>query len=96
MTAWFREHSFLTFVLLYISLVFVYAKVFRVRRLPILKEVVIYLLIGVGALILWMFQLDLQMPVVQSMAAALSLMLIVRIRMFFVNRSRPQGRTERK
>ncbi|WP_438446276.1 YlaH-like family protein [Gorillibacterium sp. sgz5001074] len=96
MTAWLREHSLLTYLLLYISLAFVYIKVFRARRLPVLKEAMIYLLIGVGALILWLFQLDLQMPVVQSMAAALSLMLIVRIRMFFVNRTKPQGQTERK
>lgn len=87
MTEWFREHPFITFVVLYFGLAFVYVKVFKVRRLPILKELIIYLLIGVGAFLLWLFQLDLRLPVVQSMLAALALMLIVRIRMFFVNRS---------
>lgn len=96
MTEWFREHPFITFILLYISLAYVYVKVFRARRLPILKELIIFLLIGVGALLLWLFQLDLQMPVVQCMAAALALMLIVRIRMFFVNRTSATGQSERK
>jgi len=96
MTEWFREHPFLTYVLLYFGLAFVYVKVFRMRRLPILKELIIYLLIGVGALLLWLFQLDLQLPVVQSMMGALALMLIVRIRMFFTSRSSAEVRTERK
>lgn len=87
MTEWFRDHPLITFVLLYAGLLFVYNKVFKMRRLPILKELIIYLLIGVGALILWLFQLDLQMPIVQCMAAALALMLIVRIRMAFTNRT---------
>lgn len=96
MTEWFRDHPLITFAVLYFGLAFVYVKVFRVRRLPVLKELIIYLLIGVGAFLLWLFQLDLQLPVVQSMMAALALMLIVRIRMFFVNRSNPQHETERK
>lgn len=87
MTEWFRAHPLLTYVLLYIGLAFVYVKVFRARKLPILKELIIYLLIGVGALLLWLFQLDLQLPIMQSMAAALVLMLIVRVRMLFTNRA---------
>lgn len=87
MTEWLREHPFITFVLLYISLAFVYVKVFREKRLPVLKELVIFLLIGVGAFILWLFQLDLRMPVMQCMIAALSLMLVVRIRMYALERS---------
>jgi hypothetical protein len=87
MTEWFRDHPLITFMVLYFGLAFVYVKVFRARRLPVLKELIIYLLIGIGALLLWLFQLDLQLPVVQSMLAALALMLIVRIRLYFVNRS---------
>ncbi|MNJ02418.1 hypothetical protein D3C73_1623700 [compost metagenome] len=63
------------------------------RRLPVLKELVIYTLIGAGALILWLFQLDLRLPIVQSMIIALALMLIVRIRLFFTSRSNPDKKT---
>lgn len=96
MTEWFREHPLITYVVLYFGLAFVYVKVFRMRRLPILKELIIYLLIGVGALLLWLFQLDLKLPIVQSMMFALALMLIVRIRMFFTSRANGGSHTERK
>lgn len=93
MNEWLLGHPFITFLLLYASLAFVYSKVFRQRRLPVLKEAVIYLLIGVGALILWLLQMDLRMPVMQSMLAALSLMLIVRIRMYVLDRSEAKKRS---
>jgi len=96
MTEWFREHPLITYAILYFGLAFVYVKVFRMRRLPILKELIIYVLIGVGALLLWLFQLDLQLPVVQSMLAALALMLVVRIRMYFTNRAGSDHQVERK
>jgi hypothetical protein len=96
MTEWLREHPFITFVLLYISLAFVYVKVFRQKRLPVLKELIIFAAIGIGALILWLFQLDLRMPVAQCMLAALSLMLIVRVRIMYLERieSRKRARQE--
>lgn len=87
MTDWLAEHVLTTFVLIYVCLAFVYVKVFKVRKLPILKELIIYLLIGVGAFLLLVFQVDLQLPIVPSMLAAVSLMLIVRIRAYFVGRT---------
>lgn len=91
MTEWFRGHPFLTFAVLYFGLAFVYVKVFRERKLPVLKEAVIYLLMAVGAMILWLMQLDLRMPVVQCMLAALSLMAVVRLRIVYLERSRRSG-----
>lgn len=88
MTEWFREHLFMTFAVIYVCIVFVYVKVFRLRKLPILKELIIYLLIGAGSLILFLFQVDLRLPIVPCLLAAVALMLIVRIRTFFLERPR--------
>jgi hypothetical protein len=85
MTEWFREHPYITFLLIYAMITYVYNKVFKVRRLPILKEAIIYLLLGVGALMLLFFQLA-TLPIVPCLAVAIGLMLMVRIRYFFQDR----------
>ena len=85
MTEWFREYPFLTFILIYIMITYVYNKVFKTRRLPILKEAIIYLLLGVGAGMLLLFQLG-SLPIVPCLAVAIGLMLMVRIRYFFQDR----------
>jgi 4-hydroxybenzoate polyprenyltransferase len=86
LTGWLTEHYIVTYLIIYVFMAYVYTKVFKVRRLPILKELIIYLMIGVGALILLFFQHDLQLPIVYCLTVAISLMLIVRIRYFFENR----------
>jgi 4-hydroxybenzoate polyprenyltransferase len=88
MQTWFVEHLWITFFIIYAGLAFIYNKVFKVRRLPILKEAIIYLLLGVGAFILLLFQVDLELPIVISLGAAISLMVIVRIRYYFIDRSK--------
>lgn len=94
MTDWLAEHIWITFVLIYACLAFVYVKVFKIRRLPILKELIIYLLIGAGAFLLLVFQIDLRLPIVPSMLAAVALMLVVRIRTYFLNRARKHANKE--
>ncbi|WP_409341285.1 YlaH-like family protein [Paenibacillus sp. MBLB4367] len=79
-TGWLVTHPWITYILIYIFLVYVYNKVFRVRRLPILKEAIVYLLIAVGAFVLLLFQVDLQLPIVPCLAVAVGLMFLVRIR----------------
>jgi hypothetical protein len=80
MQEWFAQHLWMTFILIYVFLVYIYNKVFRTRRLPLLKDLIIYLLIGVGAFILLLFQVDLELPIVVSLGVAITLMLIVKIR----------------
>jgi hypothetical protein len=63
--------------------------VFKTRRLPILKEAIVYLLLAAGAFMLLLFQLG-ALPIIPSLAVAVALMLMVRIRYFF------QERTNRK
>ncbi|MDQ1912960.1 YlaH-like family protein [Paenibacillus sp. GD4] len=85
MTDWLRAHPFLTFVFIFVLMTYVYNKVFRMRKLPILKELVIYLLLAVGAGMLMLFQMA-GLPIVASLTVAVSLMLIVRIRYFIQDR----------
>lgn len=80
MQEWFSQHLWITFILIYVFLVYIYNKVFRVRKLPLLKDLVIYFSIGIGAFILLLFQVDLGLPIVISLTVAIALMLIVKIR----------------
>lgn len=77
---WFFEHPWITFFIIFAGLAFVYNKVFRVKKLPILKEILVYFIMAIGAFILLLFQLDLRIPIVPSLAIAVLLMLTVKIR----------------
>ncbi|MDB5052296.1 MAG: hypothetical protein JWM44_346 [Bacilli bacterium] len=85
-TAWLTQHYWVTYIIIYVFITYVYNKVFKVRRLPILKELIIYILLGFGALILLFFQHDLQLPIVFCLAVAIALMFLVRVRFFVENR----------
>lgn len=74
MQAWLTEHYVWTYLLIVAGMAFVYNKVFRPRKLPLLKDVVIYLLIALGSVILWIFQIDASLPIVQSLLVAIVLM----------------------
>lgn len=87
MQKWLVDHPWITYILIYVFLVYIYNKVFRIRKLPLLKDAIIYLTIAVGAFILLLFQLDLELPIVVSLGVAVALMLIVRIRYWFTDRA---------
>jgi hypothetical protein len=87
MTEWFRAHPYITYVIIYVLITYVYIKVFKTRRLPILKEAIIYILLGVGSLMLLMFQLG-ALPIVPSLSVAVALMFMVRIRYFIQDRKK--------
>jgi hypothetical protein len=57
------------------------------RKLPLLKDLIVYLLLGVGSFLLLIFQLDAELPIIPSLAIAVLLMLIVRIRYWITERS---------
>ncbi|MDF2721686.1 MAG: hypothetical protein K0Q59_1361 [Paenibacillus sp.] len=88
MQQWLEQHPLITYILIYVFLVYIYNKVFRMRKLPLLKDAVIYLTMAVGAGILWLFQLDLQLPIVISLGVAVALMLTVRIRYWTIAREK--------
>lgn len=95
MQQWLFDHPWITYILIFVFLVYIYNKVFRMRKLPLLKDLVIYLTIAVGAFILLLFQLDLELPIVISLGVAVALMLTVRIRYWMIereNRKNGQGK----
>lgn len=86
MTEWFRAHPFITWILIFVLITYVYNKVFRTRKLPILKDAVIYLLLALGSGMLLFFQLA-GLPIVPSLSVAVALMLMVKIRYLVEGRS---------
>lgn len=78
--------SWVYYVLIYIFLAYIYIKVFRTQKLPILKSVIVYVLIMIGAFVLLIFQVDAGLPIVYSLGIAVLLMLIVKIRYFLTER----------
>lgn len=75
------------FILIFALLIFIYNKVFRTRKLPILKSLLLYVLLAIGAFMLLLFQVDAGLPIVYSLGVAILLMLIVRIRKFIEART---------
>jgi hypothetical protein len=86
MNQWFGDHIIVTYILIFILLSFVYNKVFRTRKLPVLKALIIYLLIGVGSILLLFFQIA-GLPIILCLGVAVLMMLILRIRYFIEKRS---------
>lgn len=90
MNVWFIDHPYLTFLLIYVMITFVYNKVFRTRRLPLLKALIVYVLLGVGAGILLFFQIVVKLPIIPCVAVAIFLMFLVRVRYFVEERRKKQ------
>ncbi|NEW05243.1 hypothetical protein GK047_04310 [Paenibacillus sp. SYP-B3998] len=86
LTEWFGNHIYITYLLIFIFMTYVYNKVFRTRKLPILKSVIIYVLLAIGSVMLLIFQIA-GLPIVLSLAVAVFLMLLVRVRYFVEKRS---------
>lgn len=86
MNHWLSHHPWLTYIMIYVLVAYIYNKVFRVRKLPVLKEALIYILIGLGCLLLLFFQVKVQLPIVLCMAVAVFLMFTLRVRMYVTNR----------
>lgn len=83
---WFGNHLYITYLLIFIFMSYVYNKVFRTRKLPVLKSAVIYVLLAIGSVMLLVFQI-VGLPIVLCLAVAISLMFLVRIRYFIEKRS---------
>lgn len=87
MQQWLVSQPIVSYALIYLFMVYVFNNVFRVRKFPFGKEVIIYLLLAVGAFILFIFQMD-KLPIIQCLCIVIVLMLIVRIRYFLTERRR--------
>jgi hypothetical protein len=83
---WFGNHIILTYILIFILLSYVYNKVFRTRKLPVLKALIVYLLMGLGSILLLFFQIA-GLPIILCLGVAVLMMLILRIRYLIEKRS---------
>ncbi len=83
---WFSDHIRVTFLLIFVMISYVYVQVFRTRKLPLFKALIVYVLIAIGSVMLLYFQL-LGLPIVLCLAVAIGLMFLVKIRYFVEKRS---------
>ncbi|MEX1030530.1 MAG: YlaH-like family protein [Paenibacillaceae bacterium] len=82
---WFIDHLWITYCIIFVFTAYVYNKVFRVRKLPILKELILYLIIGAGSFMLLLFQVDAELPIVLSLVVAIVMMLLYRGRVSYTS-----------
>jgi hypothetical protein len=91
---WFDTNSFfgldvynlITFAFIFFSIVYIYNKVFKSKRLPILKDAIVYLMMLIGSFALMIFQVDADLPIVYSLSVAIGLMAAYQIRVWLDKR----------
>lgn len=88
MNEWLTEHMGIAYIIIFVLIAYVYNKVFRVRKLPLLKEALVYLLIALGSLMLLIFQIDASLPIIQSLLIAVAMMALYRIRVWQLGRKK--------
>jgi hypothetical protein len=85
MNQWFFDNVWITYAIIFLLVAYVYNRVFRVRKLPLLKNVIVFSLIAIGSFLLLIFQM-LGLPIILSLAVAVFLMLIFRVRTYIEER----------
>ncbi|ANA81654.1 hypothetical protein PVOR_11179 [Paenibacillus vortex V453] len=96
MQEWFASHPLISYIVIFVLITYVYNKVFRVKqKLPLLKEILLYILMALGSAILLVFQID-KLPIIQCLLVAVALMLMVRIRYFVEDRQKKKSQAEPK
>jgi predicted tellurium resistance membrane protein TerC len=96
MQEWFASHPLISYIVIFVLITYVYNKVFRVKqKLPLLKEILLYILMALGSAILLVFQID-KLPIIQCLLVAVALMLMVRIRYFVEDRQKKKAQAEPK
>lgn len=95
MNEWFAVHPGIAFIIIFICLVLIYNKIFRVRKLPVLKNLILYVILAFGSYMLLFFQVDAGLPIIPSLGLAILLMLVVKIRSFFTKRFAKEHREKR-
>jgi len=82
MQHWFSVHPLISYILILVFTIYIFNAVFRMGRLPILKEILVYLIMAAGCLILLVLQID-KLPIIQCMAVAVAMMVLVRLRQIY-------------
>jgi hypothetical protein len=82
---WLAGHPLISYVLILACTIYIFNAVFRPGRLPILKEIVVYLMMAAGCSVLLIMQID-RLPILQCMAIAVVMMLMLRLRQLYDKR----------
>ena len=85
MQQWFSDHPLISYVLILAFTIYIFNAVFRMGKLPILKEILVYVIMAAGCLILLVLQID-KLPIIQCMAVAVAMMIMVRLRQIYDKR----------
>jgi hypothetical protein len=82
MQQWFHDHPLISYILIFVFTAYIFNNVFRPGRLPVLKEVFVYIFMAIGSLVLLVLQLD-RLPIIQCMGIAVFMMLLLRLRQIY-------------
>lgn len=82
MQNWFHSHPVITYIIILCLVIYIFNSVFRVQRLPIIKEILVHLVMAAGAFVLFVFQID-KLPIIQCMSVAVIMMLMLRGRQLY-------------
>lgn len=82
MQTWFHDNPIVSYVLIFAFTLYIFNAVFRMGRLPILKEIIVHIVMAIGCLVLLLLQLD-KLPIIQCMAVAVIMMLMLRGRQMY-------------
>jgi len=85
MQTWFHDHPIVSYLLILAFTIYIFNAVFRMGRLPLLKEAIVHLVMAAGCLILLVLQLD-KLPIIQCMGVAVIMMLMLRARQLYDKR----------
>ncbi|KIL34628.1 hypothetical protein SD71_18505 [Cohnella kolymensis] len=85
MQQWFHDHPIISYLLILACTIYIFNAVFRMGRLPLLKEIAVHLVMAVGCLVLLLLQLD-KLPIIQCMAVAVGMMALLRLRQLYDRR----------
>lgn len=95
MHEWFQDHPVITYFIILACIIYIFNAVFRVQRLPILKEVIVHLIMAFGAFVLFIFQVD-KLPIIQCMLVAIAMMMMLRGRQIYDKLRKKNGKAEIK
>jgi hypothetical protein len=79
---WFQSHPVLSYIIILCFTIYIFNAVFRVKRLPILKEILVHVVMAIGAFVLLVLQID-KLPIIQCMAVAVAMMVMLRGRQMY-------------
>ncbi|RUS48462.1 YlaH-like family protein [Cohnella sp. AR92] len=82
MQAWFADHRLISYIIILAFTIYIFNAVFRMGRLPILKEILVYIVMAIGCLVLLVLQID-KLPIIQCMGVAVIMMLMLRMRQLY-------------